>query len=159
MEEEGVLYGGSLSYRFMCRYNSGFFFRHPLALPYKYYWRVEPGVHFPCMLQYDPFKKMVLYKKKYSFFITHVEISETIPTLWNTTQSFARWYGADKGHLDLFKNRSGDFNGCHYWSNIEIADMDFFRSKDYLAYFDYLDGAGGFFCALHARSSDEDMWY
>ena len=27
MEEEGVIYGGSLSYRSMCRFNSGFFFR------------------------------------------------------------------------------------------------------------------------------------
>jgi alpha 1,2-mannosyltransferase len=32
MASEGVLYGGSLSYRFMCRYNSGFL---PLPTPPK----------------------------------------------------------------------------------------------------------------------------
>jgi hypothetical protein len=31
------------------------------------------------------------------------------------------------------------------WSNFEIADMDFFRSKAYMEYFDHLDRAGGFY--------------
>jgi len=38
---QGVIYGGSVSYRNMCRFNSGFFFRHELLTPYKWYWRVE----------------------------------------------------------------------------------------------------------------------
>ncbi|RDB21750.1 Alpha-1,2 mannosyltransferase KTR1 [Hypsizygus marmoreus] len=41
MEEEDVVYGGSLSYRNMCRFNSGFFFKHPSMLKYRYYWRIE----------------------------------------------------------------------------------------------------------------------
>ena len=31
------------------------------------------------------------------------------------------------------------------WSNFEIADMDFWRSEPYSAYFDYLDKQGGFY--------------
>ena len=31
MKEDSVIYGGSLSYRHMCRFYSGFFFRHPLG--------------------------------------------------------------------------------------------------------------------------------
>ncbi|CAG8756185.1 6298_t:CDS:2, partial [Cetraspora pellucida] len=38
-----VLYGDSESYRHMCRFNSGFFFRHELIEKYDYYWRLEPG--------------------------------------------------------------------------------------------------------------------
>lgn len=34
-------YPGSLSYRNMCRFNSGFFYRHELMQKYRYYWRVE----------------------------------------------------------------------------------------------------------------------
>lgn len=30
LEAQRVMYGGSLSYRHMCRFNSGFFYRHPL---------------------------------------------------------------------------------------------------------------------------------
>ena len=32
---------GSLSYRNMCRFNSGFFYHHDLLQKYRYYWRVE----------------------------------------------------------------------------------------------------------------------
>ena len=31
------------------------------------------------------------------------------------------------------------------WSNFEIADLDFFRSPHYLAFFDYLDKTGNFY--------------
>ncbi|KAJ1932738.1 alpha 1,2-mannosyltransferase 2.4.1, partial [Linderina macrospora] len=35
MTERRIIYGGSESYRHMCRYESGFFFRHPLMDKYK----------------------------------------------------------------------------------------------------------------------------
>ena len=58
---------------------------------------------------------------------------------------------------DPNKGLDGDYNLCHvtpsnkpsltmqFWSNFEIADMRFFRSKLYSDYFDYLDQSGGFF--------------
>lgn len=39
MEEEEVLYGGSKTYRNMCRWFSGWFWRHPLMM--KYDWQAE----------------------------------------------------------------------------------------------------------------------
>jgi alpha 1,2-mannosyltransferase len=152
MQADGVLYGGSLSYRFMCRYNSGFIFRHPLLDGYKYYWRIEPGVHFSCKLAFDPFARMRKFGKKYAFVITLEELEATIPTLWNATLSFARsqpqMLGTGMAHLSQFMRANHTYNGCHYWSNFEIADLDFYRSHEYLAYFDFLDRAGGFFCTL-----------
>lgn len=62
MVEKNIIYGGSVSYRNMCRFNSGvcviislgrfresvliwrkfqFFFRHPLMEKYRWYWRIE----------------------------------------------------------------------------------------------------------------------
>ena len=40
MEARQIIYGGSLSYRHMCRFQSGFFFRHELLKDYDWYWRV-----------------------------------------------------------------------------------------------------------------------
>lgn len=37
------------------------------------------------------------------------------------------------------------YNFCHYWSNFEIASLDFFRSEAYQAYFDYIDSTGQFY--------------
>lgn len=36
------------------------------------------------------------------------------------------------------------YNMCHFWSNFEIARLDFFRSKEYADYFEALDHTGGF---------------
>jgi len=40
LRNEGVIYGGSSSYRHMCRFNSGFFFREKALEKYQWYWRV-----------------------------------------------------------------------------------------------------------------------
>ncbi|KAK9485681.1 nucleotide-diphospho-sugar transferase [Lipomyces starkeyi] len=36
------------------------------------------------------------------------------------------------------------YNLCHFWSNFEIAKLDFFRSKEYNDFFEFLDRSGGF---------------
>lgn len=45
----------------------------------------------------------------------------------------------------ISSNDGETYNGCHYWSNFEIARIDFWRSEAYRAYFKHLDQAGGFF--------------
>lgn len=47
------------------RFQSGFFFRHPLLDPYEYYWRVEPSVNYYCDIDYDVFQMMKDNKFKY----------------------------------------------------------------------------------------------
>ncbi len=36
------------------------------------------------------------------------------------------------------------YNMCHFWSNFEIAKLDFFRSKAYNDFFEMMDRSGGF---------------
>lgn len=36
------------------------------------------------------------------------------------------------------------YNMCHFWSNFEIARLDFFRSKAYEDFFEMMDRSGGF---------------
>jgi hypothetical protein len=65
-------YGGSESYRFMCRYFSGFFFDHPLLAPFDWYWRVEPGVYYFCDLPApasDPFRHMAAHNQSLAWTI------------------------------------------------------------------------------------------
>jgi hypothetical protein len=40
LHDKKIPYGGSESYRHMCRFNSGFFYKHPLIQKYDFYWRV-----------------------------------------------------------------------------------------------------------------------
>jgi alpha 1,2-mannosyltransferase len=149
MARRNIIYGGSESYRFMCRYFSGFFFDHPLLKSYEYYWRLEPGVEFFCKIPFDPFLAMIEEKKLYGFVILMKEIPETIPTLWETTvngfmKEYPEYVQPGSSFLSFFSHGSS-YNGCHFWSNFEIGALSFFRSPAYSAYFDYLDRAGGFF--------------
>lgn len=149
MKKNKVIYGDSISYRHMCRYESGFFWRHPLLDEYKYYWRVEPSIKMFCDVDYDLFKFMKDNNKSYAFTVSIPELPNTIPTLWETTKAFIKenpQYLAENNSMDFISNDGGiTYNGCHFWSNFEIASLDFWKGEAYQKYFEYLDKAGGFF--------------
>ncbi|KAH7886560.1 alpha-1,2-mannosyltransferase [Phlebopus sp. FC_14] len=149
MAEDGIIYGDSLSYRNMCRFNSGFFFRHPLVQKYRYYWRIEPWVRFHCDLSSDPFRLMEDHNKTYGFTISMYEFEATIPTLWAAVKDYAQLHPEHLNPHNALGFISDDdgahYNLCHFWSNFEIADMDFWRSDVYMTFFEFLDQQGGFY--------------
>ncbi|KAF2649239.1 glycosyltransferase family 15 protein [Lophiostoma macrostomum CBS 122681] len=149
MKEKKIIYGDSVSYRHMCRYESGFFFRHPLMLDYEWYWRVEPSIELYCDIDYDTFRFMAENKKKYSFVLSLYEYVETIPTLWDAVKNFTSAHPEHVVEDNSMKFLSDDggktYNHCHFWSNFEIGNLNWLRSKAYVDYFDSLDHAGGFF--------------
>jgi alpha 1,2-mannosyltransferase len=149
MKEKQIIYGDSISYRHMCRYESGFFYRHPLMLDYEWYWRVEPSVEFFCDIDYDTFAFMEKNKKKYSFTLSLYEYVDTIPTLWDTVKNFTSLYPKHIAEGNAMKFLSDDggktYNNCHFWSNFEIGNLNWLRSEAYSDFFKVLDNAGGFF--------------
>ena len=146
---KNIIYGASESYRFMCHYQSGYFFRHPLMADYDWYWRVEPGIKIHCDIDYDVFQWMQDHEKVYGFTISIHEFLKTIPTLWEHSMEFFRnhpEYISDDNLMKFISDDNGKtYNLCHFWSNFEIANLNLWRSPGYLAYFDHLDRAGGFF--------------
>ena len=91
MEAKNILYGGSLSYRHMCRFNSGFFYRLEVLEKYDFYWRVEPCTplsialvdrglvtEYYCDLYYDPFKFMRENNKKYGWVMSMYEFGMSL---------------------------------------------------------------------------------
>jgi mannosyltransferase len=114
----------------------------------------------------DPFIEMEKSGKKYGYTIALWELGTTIPTLYRKISDYkekmripttAMWTAMIDASwmpwpirpwLSLLRNRdrNGDlYNMCHFWSNFEIADMDFFRSSKYRGLFDFLDADGGFY--------------
>ncbi|KAF2483150.1 nucleotide-diphospho-sugar transferase [Neohortaea acidophila] len=149
MHERKIIYGDSISYRHMCRYESGFFFRHPLMLDYEYYWRVEPSIELFCDIDFDPFRFMKENGKKYSWVLSLYEYVETIPTLWDSVKGFMQAHpehiAADNSMYFISEDEGETFNHCHFWSNFEIGSLEWLRSKQYIDYFEHLDHDGGFF--------------
>ncbi|GMM27304.1 hypothetical protein DAMA08_000200 [Martiniozyma asiatica (nom. inval.)] len=146
-----ITYGSSESYRHMCRYNSLFFYKHPIMESYEYFWRVEPHVSFGCDILEDPMKVLKDEGKVYGFTISMQELPNTIETLWDTTMQYfnkpevANELPEDNLMEFISDDKGESYNLCHYWSNFEVVDLSFYRSKLYEEYVEYLDKAGGFF--------------
>ncbi|KAI9314146.1 nucleotide-diphospho-sugar transferase [Dichotomocladium elegans] len=153
MAKDNVIFGDSEDYRFASRFMAGTIFSHPALQGLDYYWRFEIGTEYICPIDFDPFQYMYDNKKTYSFSMALYEYPDTIPSLFDTVQEFAAIHPklvkkrSDKKSLWYFvmDEDSEDYNRCHFWSNFQIADLNFFRSKEYQAYFDHLERSGGFF--------------
>ncbi|KAI1171906.1 glycolipid 2-alpha-mannosyltransferase [Nemania sp. FL0916] len=164
--EQGILYAGKETYHHMCRFFSGYFYQVEALKKYKWYWRLEPDVDFSCYITYDPFREMARHNKVYGFTIALPEVGDTCPSLfrkvsdWKESQNIpstslwnagisASWVPWPfRSHLKFLshRDRHGDgWNLCHYWSNFEIADLDFFRGEQYQSLFQKLDRDGGFY--------------
>ncbi|CCH46194.1 Glycolipid 2-alpha-mannosyltransferase [Wickerhamomyces ciferrii] len=145
----GMMYGDSESYRHMCRFNSGFFYKLKELQKFDYYWRVEPDVKFKCDINYDVFKKMKQEDKMYGFNMGLTEDSKTIPTLWDSVKEFMKENKdliSQPNNLKFISDDDGEtYNMCHFWSNFEIGSFKFFRSEKYEKFFQFLDSKGGFF--------------
>lgn len=157
LAKQNLPYAKLKSYRNMCRFNSGNFYNVPHMQQFKWYWRVEPSVNYFCDIDYDVFKFMEDNGKTYGFVSTLYEIAETIPTLWPTTLDFIKkfpqyvnkngafdWLLNDNQLPDKAKLAKG-YSTCHFWSNFEIGNMDFFRGEAYSNWFKHLEEAGGFY--------------
>lgn len=159
LKENNVQYADKISYHQMCRWNSGLFHHHPALANTRYYWRVEPNVHFFCSIDYDVFRYMDSHNKTYGFTINLYDSPESMPSLWPETENFladprnskhlhpnnAMEWLTDGTHRPSHKQKANGYSTCHFWSNFEIASLDFWRSEAYTAYFNHLDRAGGFF--------------
>lgn len=121
MKQRQIIYGDSISYRHMCRFESGFFFRQALMMNYDYYWRVEPSIELFCDVHYDPFRYMHENNKKYSFVLSLLEYMETIPTLWDSVKKFMKNHPehiAAGNSLGFLSDDGGEtYNRCHFVSN------------------------------------------
>jgi alpha 1,2-mannosyltransferase len=104
----------------MCRFESGFFFRHELMLNYEWYWRVEPSVELFCDIHYDPFRLMAEQGKKYGFVLSLYEYVETIPTLWDSAKKFIQNYpqhiAVDNSMAFISDDDGKTYNHCHFVS-------------------------------------------
>jgi hypothetical protein len=145
-------YADSISYRNMCRFESGFFQWHELLLDYDYFWRVEPGVKLHCDINYDIFKYMIENDLDYGFTISLIEYPKTVISLFDALiQSLKHLEKLDllnssdnysKFIIDPIKN---NYNLCHFWTNFEIGNLNVFRSEAYMSIFNELDKFNGFY--------------
>lgn len=159
MAKNNIAYAKKESYHNMCRFYLGNMYNVPELKEYKYYWRIEPGVDFFTNLDYDVFKYLQRTEKIYGFTVNLYDIEDTVATLWPETINFLnqgdnyKYVNPNGAHQWLLEDKqnpkkntvAGGYSTCHFWSNFEIGDMDFFRSPAYSEWFRYLDSTGKFY--------------
>lgn len=145
-------YADSVSYRNMCRFESGGFYKHPLLQKYDYFWRVEPGVRLTCDVDHDILKEMEDNGYDYGFTMSMLEYPKTIPSLFDTFRQSLEELGkasllsADDNYSGfVVDSQRGGYNDCHFWSNFEIGNLNVFRSKEYNEIFDKIESSNGFY--------------
>lgn len=157
LEEKGVGYAAEESYHNMCRYYSSQFYNHPTMQKFKYYWRIEPNTNYFCDIDYDVFKFMKDNDKVYGFVLNLYDSPDSVKTLWPTTIEFlaknptylhpnaaSNYLRENLQNPGNFKTANG-YSTCHFWSNFEIGDMDFYRGEAYSSWVKYLNEIGGFY--------------
>lgn len=159
LEDENVAYAAKESYHNMCRFYSREFFKVPELQKYKYYWRIEPNVRFYTDVNYDVFKYLEATKKVYGFTIALYDIEQSVELLWPETIDFLntgdnykyvnpngafQWLVEDLQNPHKTSKAKG-YLTCHFWSNFEIADMDFFRQDAYMKWAEHLELTGKYY--------------
>ncbi|CAM9019414.1 unnamed protein product [Wickerhamomyces anomalus] len=138
--KDNIKYGGSESYRHMCRFNSGFFYKLKAFEGIKYYWRVEPDIKFTCDLNYDYFKFMRENNKKYAFTMTLHELHNTVYGLFEATKEFFH----DQNPSYIAKENTIDFitldneETFNIWGDAPIHTfaVSYLLNKNEVHYFD-----------------------
>lgn len=159
LRRQNVAYAQKESYHNMCRFYSGAFYHVPELRNFRYYWRIEPDVKFFSDINYDVFKYLAGTGKIYGFTINIYDIHQSVESLLPETLKFLntadnyKYVNKNGAFQWITENRqlpekaafTGGYSTCHFWSNFEIGDMDFFRGEAYSKWFQHLDSTGKFY--------------
>jgi alpha 1,2-mannosyltransferase len=144
--------GFGLGYRLMCRFYSGFFYKHEMTRKYEYFLRLDDDSKFNDYVVKDPFLKLQTNQTQYGFTIAVNDREYTIKNLWSTIRMWANRTNVnlrrENNGIDFISNDGGvtlSNELCIFYNNFEMANFNMFRSREYEAYFEFLERAGGFF--------------
>ncbi|KAJ2820112.1 hypothetical protein FBU31_005324 [Coemansia sp. 'formosensis'] len=146
-------------WRHMVRYWAGPFAKHPLLQKYKYMWRLEPGSHYACDMDYDPILHMQTNGLRYGFSVSTEEMTDTVPTLFTSVVEYLLRNKASLANNSLtwILDKKKEYNRCHFLTNFEIVDLDFLRSDAYQGLFAHLDRSGGIYYERWTDASVRSM--
>lgn len=126
-----------MGYRHMCRFHSGEIYKHPALLQYDWYWRLDSDSFIMSQIDYDVFENMEKNGYEYAYLAEYQkESGHVVVGLWETTKKFI------KDNQIIPKSLYDKLDPTWIWmfyTNFEIAKFSFFRSKEYMSYYDCLD--------------------
>ncbi|KAF8992415.1 nucleotide-diphospho-sugar transferase [Cyathus striatus] len=152
----------TLGYRSMCRFYSGFFWRHPALAPYDWFWRLDTDIVFHCEIPYDPIQKLIESNALYGFVQVSGDTNFVQPSLASNVSYFMSqnrdlisqdanhgfvWNDAASVGFQTCTNNITKSKRFDFSNDFTLKSINQNRSHDslYTKLFEYLDKAGGFF--------------
>ncbi|KAJ4488223.1 nucleotide-diphospho-sugar transferase [Lentinula aciculospora] len=80
--------GFSSGYRSMCRFYSGFFWKHHALAQYDWLWRLDTDIEFHCDIPYDPIQRMIDGGALYGFVQINADAVWVQPSLAGNVSEF-----------------------------------------------------------------------
>ncbi|KAJ3801392.1 nucleotide-diphospho-sugar transferase [Lentinula aff. detonsa] len=167
--------GFSFGYRSMCRFYSGFFWKHPALAQYDWLWRLDSDIEFHCDIPYDPIERMIDAGALYGFVQINADAVWVQPSLARNVSEFLfDFYSSpnsvisgsnglpvaaatDVNHGFVWQGKEGiekalkgeadstEWTKMCMYNNFEISHRSIWESEIYTAFFKHLDRAGGLF--------------
>lgn len=134
----------NIGYRHMCRFFGGLIFQHPALKGYDWYWRLDTDSFLMGKVNYDPFRYMQKKGYVYGYRIIIHESQEVIIGLWGAVKKYIQQNDIRPEFLHKFL-KNGEYDRRMYYTNFEISSLNFWRSDEYVRFFDYLDRTGGIY--------------
>lgn len=133
-----------IGFRHMCRFFSGLIFQHPALRDYDYLWRLDADSFLRGKIDYDVFRFMHKHNYMYGYIAILKEHPEVAEGLWDITKKYIE----DNNIQPIFLHKftpDGVWDRSYYYANFEISKLDFWRSDEFLKFFDYIDRSGGIY--------------
>ncbi|KIK59648.1 glycosyltransferase family 15 protein [Collybiopsis luxurians FD-317 M1] len=116
--------GFSSGYRSMCRFYSGFFWKHPALAQYDWLWRLDTDIEFHCDIPYDPVARMIDAGALYGFVQINEDAVWVQPSLaGNVSEFLFNYYSSHSSPSGLVATGAGlppvptDVNHAFVWNS------------------------------------------
>jgi len=133
-----------IGYRHMCRFFSGTIYRHPSLEPYDYYWRLDTDSRLLSEIRYDLFEFMERENYRYGYCSIVMDGPVYTEQMWSVVKEYIEAQKITPSFLDDYIE-DGEWNLSLYYTNFEIAALEFWRSKQFSDFFDHIDRSGGIY--------------
>ncbi len=139
----------SIGYRHMSRFFCKGLFELPQIVDnYDYYWRLDADSFLLRPVTQDPFATLRDSGRDYGYMVVTQEDESVVRGLWNTTLEYMRLRGLSvkaPGFLHRHLTAAGEWNRNMYYTNFEISSLAFWRSAEYLDFFEHIDKSHGIY--------------
>ena len=133
------LYGKSIGYRHMCRFQAMGIYEQPIMKSLDYAWRLDDDSMLRSNIPYDIFRYMADNDIIYGYAQVNFESRRRSRNLWKFVQSYIRNMNITTMHFDQWPIRQ------QYYNNFEVSATKLWYSKEYQNYVHTVDRAGGIY--------------